>query len=149
MLLPVTNMLRFYISTFRSMCAVPSMAVFGSSLTSCFPIMLFRGLLNYLKMLPFPPVVTGTFWAKLDNAIVTWNSIMSTDINKLKYNQKFATLSYKRLFPTSTTATLIHYITLNSIPHVTRGNAFLRCCFFTNVYLGIHFCLSPPNIHKF
>jgi len=33
----VLNLLYFYISTFRSMCAVPNMAVFWSSLTSCFP----------------------------------------------------------------------------------------------------------------
>jgi len=33
----VLNLLYFYISTFRSMCAVPNMAVFCSSLTSCFP----------------------------------------------------------------------------------------------------------------
>jgi hypothetical protein len=31
------NLLYFFISTFRSMCAVPSMVVFSSSLTSCFP----------------------------------------------------------------------------------------------------------------
>jgi len=30
-------LLFFYVSTFRSMCAVPSMAVFCSSLTSWFP----------------------------------------------------------------------------------------------------------------
>ena len=36
-LVPVLNLLYFYISTFRSMCAVPNMAVFCSSLTSCFP----------------------------------------------------------------------------------------------------------------
>jgi len=36
-LLPVLNLLYFYISTFRSMCAVPNMAVFSSFLTSCFP----------------------------------------------------------------------------------------------------------------
>ena len=36
----VLNLLYFYISTFRSMCAVPNMAVFCSSLTSCFPGML-------------------------------------------------------------------------------------------------------------
>ena len=35
-LVPVLNLLYFYISTFRSMCAVPNMAVFCSSLTSCF-----------------------------------------------------------------------------------------------------------------
>ena len=34
---PVLNLLYFYISTFRIMCAVPNMAVFCSSLTSCFP----------------------------------------------------------------------------------------------------------------
>ena len=33
----VLNLLYFYISTFRSMCAVPNMAVFWRSLTSCFP----------------------------------------------------------------------------------------------------------------
>ena len=37
-LVPVLNLLYFYISTFRSMCAVPNMAVFCSSLTSCFPV---------------------------------------------------------------------------------------------------------------
>ena len=36
-LVPVLNLLYFYISTFRSVCAVPNMAVFCSSLTSCFP----------------------------------------------------------------------------------------------------------------
>ena len=36
-LVSVLNLLYLYISTFRSMCAVPNMAVFCSSLTSCFP----------------------------------------------------------------------------------------------------------------
>ena len=36
-LVPVLNLLYFYVSTFRSMFAVPNMAVFCSSLTSCFP----------------------------------------------------------------------------------------------------------------
>jgi len=36
-LVSVLNLLYFYISTFRSMCAVPNVAVFWSSLTSCFP----------------------------------------------------------------------------------------------------------------
>ena len=35
-LVSVLNLLYFYISTFQSMCAVPNMAVFCSSLTSCF-----------------------------------------------------------------------------------------------------------------
>ena len=33
-LVSVLNLLYFYISTFRSMCAVPNMAIFCSSLTS-------------------------------------------------------------------------------------------------------------------
>jgi len=36
-LVPVMNLLYFYISTFRSMCAVPNMAVFCNSFISCFP----------------------------------------------------------------------------------------------------------------
>jgi len=39
-LVSVLNLLYFYISTFRSMCAVPNMAVFRSSLTSCFLLLL-------------------------------------------------------------------------------------------------------------
>ena len=39
-LVSVLNLLYFYISTLRSMCAVADMAVFWSSLTSCFPGML-------------------------------------------------------------------------------------------------------------
>ena len=39
-LVSVLNLLYFYISTFRSMCAVPNMAVFCSSLISWFPGML-------------------------------------------------------------------------------------------------------------
>ena len=35
-LVSVLNLLYFYISTYRSMCAVPNMAVFCSFLTSCF-----------------------------------------------------------------------------------------------------------------
>ena len=48
-LVSVLNLLYFYISTFRSMCAVPNMAVFCSSLTSCFPGMLLTYFLNDCK----------------------------------------------------------------------------------------------------
>jgi len=40
-LVSVLNLLHFYMSTFRSVCAVPNVAVFCSTLTSCFPGMLF------------------------------------------------------------------------------------------------------------
>jgi hypothetical protein len=58
-LLSVLNLLYFYISTFRSMCAVPNMAVFCSSLTSWFPGMLLTYFLNYFEIVPLAPIITG------------------------------------------------------------------------------------------
>jgi len=56
---PVLNLLYFYNSTFRSMCAVPNMAGFCSSLTSCFPGMLLTYFLNDFEIVPFAPIFTG------------------------------------------------------------------------------------------
>jgi len=50
-LVSILNLLYFYVSTFRSMCAVPNMAVFCSSLTSCFPGMLFTYFLNDFEII--------------------------------------------------------------------------------------------------
>ena len=50
-LVSVLNLLYFYISTFRSVCAVPNMAVFCSFLTSCFPGMLITYFLNDFELL--------------------------------------------------------------------------------------------------
>ena len=58
-LVSVLNPLHFYISTFRSMCAVPSMAVFCSSLTSWFPGMLLTYFLNVFEIVPVAPIITG------------------------------------------------------------------------------------------
>ena len=58
-LVPALNLLYFYISTFRSMCAVPNMAVFCSSLTSYFPGMLLTYFLNYFEIVPVAPIITG------------------------------------------------------------------------------------------
>ena len=51
-LVSVLNLLYFYISTFRSMFAVPNMAVFCSPLTSWFPGMLFTYFLNVFEIVP-------------------------------------------------------------------------------------------------
>ena len=48
-LVPALALLYFYVSTFRSMCAVPNMAVYCSSFTSWFPGMLLMYFLNDLK----------------------------------------------------------------------------------------------------
>ena len=50
-LVSVLNLLYFYISTFRSMCAVPNMVVFCSSLTSWFPGTLLTYFLNVFELL--------------------------------------------------------------------------------------------------
>ena len=55
----VLNLLYFYISTIRSICAVPNMAVFYSSLTSCFPGILVTYFLNDFEIVPVAPVITG------------------------------------------------------------------------------------------
>jgi len=41
------------------MCAVPNMAVFCSSLTSCFPGMLLTYFLNDFEIVPVAPIITG------------------------------------------------------------------------------------------
>jgi len=60
-LVSVLNLLYFYTSTFRSMCAVPNMAVFWSSLTSCFPGILLTYFQNDLEIVPVAPVTGITF----------------------------------------------------------------------------------------
>ena len=57
-LVSVLNLLYFYISTFRSMCAVPNMAAFCSSLTSWFPGMLLMYFLNDFEIVPVAPIMT-------------------------------------------------------------------------------------------
>ena len=58
-LVSMLNVLYFYISTFRSMCAVPDIAVFCSSFTSCFPGMLLTYFLNDSEIVPVAPSITG------------------------------------------------------------------------------------------
>jgi len=58
-LVAVLNLLYFHISTFRSVCTVPNMAVFWSSLTSCFPSMLLTYFLNDFEIVPVAPIITG------------------------------------------------------------------------------------------
>jgi hypothetical protein len=58
--LPTKYVLFFYISTFCSMCAVPDMAVFWSSLILSFSGVLLRYYLNDFVMVPVAPVITST-----------------------------------------------------------------------------------------
>jgi len=58
-LVSVLNILCFYIITFRSMYAVPNMAVFWSSLTSCFPGTLLKYFLNDFEIVPAASIIIG------------------------------------------------------------------------------------------
>jgi hypothetical protein len=53
------NVLYFEVSTFRSMCAVLSMAVFCSSLISCLSDMLPSYLLSDFEAYPVDPIISG------------------------------------------------------------------------------------------
>ena len=53
----VLNLLYSDISTLRSMCSVPNMAVFCSSLILCFPGTLLRYFMNDFKLVPVAPVI--------------------------------------------------------------------------------------------
>jgi len=59
MLFPTINLLHSYISTARSMCAMPSTADCYSSLNSCFPGMFLRYFLNECEVDTIAPIVTG------------------------------------------------------------------------------------------
>jgi len=58
-LVSVLNLLYIYISTSRSMCAVPNMAVFCSSFTSWFPGILLTYFRNDFEIVPVAPFITG------------------------------------------------------------------------------------------
>jgi len=59
MLLPTLNVPYFYISTFRSMCAVPNMVVVCSSLILCFPGVMLTYYLKVSEMVPLASIITG------------------------------------------------------------------------------------------
>jgi len=66
-LVSMLNLFYLYISTFWSMCAVPSMAVFCSSLTSCFPCMLLTYFLRDFEIVPVAPIITGITFVNNNN----------------------------------------------------------------------------------
>ena len=72
-LVSVLNLLCFYISTFRSMCAVPNMAVFCSSLTSYFPGMLLTYFQNDFETVPVAPVITGITFVIINIIIILYH----------------------------------------------------------------------------
>jgi hypothetical protein len=84
-LFPILYLLYFYISTFRSVCAVPSMAVFCSSLISCLPGILLRYFLNYFEMVPVAPIITGTTFCFLHSHALSFYCKVFTFYNLLGF----------------------------------------------------------------
>ena len=96
-LVSVLNLLCFYISTFCSMCAVPNMAVFYSSLNSCFPGMLLTYLLNDFEIVTVAPMITGItfyyyyyyYYYGCVGSIIPWN-MPTTDTQGAEFCQSQA-----------------------------------------------------------
>lgn len=59
MLFPMINVLYFDINTFRSVCTVPSMAVFCSSFMSWFPGMVLRYFVDDFETVQVSPIIIG------------------------------------------------------------------------------------------
>jgi hypothetical protein len=93
--------------------------------------------------------------SKLEYASVVWNSITTTDANKLeRIQQKFAALCYKRFLPR------VHYTYSNALEHLKlhtlrKRRYHLDVLFLIQVYLGSKFCpsvletvgLRVPTLH--
>jgi hypothetical protein len=84
MLFRMLNVLNIYISTFRSLCAVPNMAVFCSSLISCFPGTLLSYCLSDSEMFPATPIFTGVYYYYFIIIIIIISSSRSSSSTCLK-----------------------------------------------------------------
>jgi hypothetical protein len=80
--------------------------------------------------------------SELEYASVVWNSITTTDANKLeRFQQKFAALCYNRFLPH------VHYSFANSLEYLKLHTLRKRRChldalFIIQVYRGLKYCPS-------
>ena len=103
-LVPVLTPLYHYVSTFRSMCAVPNMAVFCSSLTSWFPGMLLTYILNDFEMVPVAPIITGITF------VFTFHMRCISIVRSLYFRIFSASFLITFLSPEIATSTTIHVL---------------------------------------
>jgi len=88
-LVPALALLFFYVSTFRSMCAVPNMAVFCSSLTSWFPAMSLTYFLNDLEMIPVKMTVMNGKGFGRKRSFHDLSAILGHPISLISYSWSF------------------------------------------------------------
>jgi hypothetical protein len=75
--------------------------------------------------------------SKLEYASVVWNSITTTDANKLeRIQQNFAALCYNRFLPH------VHYSYANALEYLKLQTHHHDALFLTQVYLGLKHCPS-------
>ena len=86
-LVSTLNLLHFYISTFRSMCAVPNMTIFCSSLTSWFPGMLLMYFLNDFEIIPVLEI--EYFFIDCERYSSLRKTYLSLVINQEVYSQNY------------------------------------------------------------
>jgi hypothetical protein len=128
----------FYLSTFRSMCAVPNMAVFCSSLTSWLLGMMLKYFMNYLEMIPVAPIITGI-------TLVFTFHIRCISIVRSLYFKIFST-SFWITFLSSEIATSVSMHVPFSLSRVTMSGLLLgmvvsvcTCWFYSMVTLPPRF----------
>ena len=100
-LVSVLNLLYFYISTFRSICAVPNMAVF-CSLTSCFPGMMLTDFLSGFEIVPVAPVIIGITF------VLTFHMCCISIVRSLYFRIFLASFLITFLSPEIATSIKIH-----------------------------------------
>ena len=97
-LVSVLNLLYFYIIIFRSMCAVPNMAVFCSSSTSCLPGMFLTYFLNDFEIVPVASIITGiTFVFTLHMRYISIVGLYILESSRLPFKSRFCFLRLQRL----------------------------------------------------
>jgi len=109
--------LYLYVSTFRSMCAVPNMAVFYSSLTSWFRGMLLTYFLNDYEMVPVAPIITGITF------VFTFYMCCVSIVRSLYF--RIFSASFLIVFLSSETATSINIHVLFSLSRILMSGLLL------------------------
>ena len=104
------GLLFFYFNTFRSMYAVPNMAVFCSSLTSCFPGMSLTYFLNDLEMVPIIIVIIIIIIMLLSSSSSS-SSTFPNSQHFRRFSQQY--LSHKAPYSLCCTACINYYCLLH------------------------------------
>jgi len=139
-LVSVLNLLYFYISTFWSMCAVPNVAVFCSSLTSCFPGILLTYFLNEFEIVPVAHIITGI------TLVFTFHKRCISIVRSLYF--RIYSASFFSTFLSPEIATPINIRVPFSLPRIIMSGLLLRIvlsvctCWFHNMVT------LPPWIHS-